>query len=364
MRPVAGSQPQRRRKSAASFAASITLENVERRFGGLVAVNRISLDIEPAEIVCLVGPSGCGKTTLLRLICGLEPLDHGRILVDGKEMAGPSAWVAPERRSIGMMFQDFALFPHLKVIENVAFGLKGLGREQAMREALTALDRMGLADYAQDYPHVLSGGQQQRVALARAIVPRPRILLMDEPFSGLDPRLRASLRDETLAVLRETRSTCVIVTHEAEEAMRLGDRVVVMRGGHAVQFGSPAEIYQHPSDLFVAEMFSEVNAVPCEVSSQVATSVFGQVRTRSQVPDGPAIMCLRPHMLHLAADGAGVSARVLETRFLGDDALLRLGVTGLEEPVLMRIDASSMPAREAMIRIGIEPALVHVFACA
>ncbi len=334
---------------------------MERRFGDLVAVNRVSLDIEPAEIICLVGPSGCGKTTLLRLICGLEPLDHGRVLVDGKEIAGPSVWVAPERRSIGMMFQDFALFPHLKVIENVAFGLKGLGREQAMREALAALDRMGLADYAQDYPHVLSGGQQQRVALARAIVPRPRIMLMDEPFSGLDPRLRASLREETLSVLKETRSTCVIVTHEAEEAMRLGDRLVVMRSGHAVQVGSPAQIYETPADLFVAEMFSEVNAVPCEVSSSVATSVFGKVRTAPHVPDGPAMMCMRPHMFRFASDGAGARARVLDTRFLGDDALVRLGVAGLEEPVLVRVGAAFTPVREAIVHIAMAPDVVHVF---
>ncbi len=213
-------------------------------------------------MVCLLGPSGCGKTTLLRVAAGIEKPTAGRVLINDSEVAGPDRFVPPEKRNVGLMFQDFALFPHLSILDNVAFGLKSLPREDARREALAALARVGLERYAGDYPHILSGGEQQRVALARAIVPRPAVMLMDEPFSGLDVQLRERLQEETLRLLRETRATCLIVTHAPAEAIRLGDRIAVMRAGRLVQAGKAEELYRNPADLFVARLFSEINEIP------------------------------------------------------------------------------------------------------
>ena len=252
-------------RAAATIAARLTFERLERRYGAMSALAGFSLDIAPAEVVCLLGPSGCGKTTLLRVAAGIEKPTGGRVLINGSEVAGPERFVPPEKRNVGLMFQDFALFPHLSILDNVAFGLKSLPREDARREALAALARVGLERYAGDYPHILSGGEQQRVALARAIVPRPAVMLMDEPFSGLDVQLRERLQEETLQLLRETRATCLIVTHAPAEAIRLGDRVAVMRRGRLVQAGKAEELYRNPADLFVARLFSEINEIPLRV---------------------------------------------------------------------------------------------------
>ena len=251
-------------RAAATIAARLTFEQVERRYQGSMALAGLSLDIAPAEVVCLLGPSGCGKTTLLRIAAGIERPTGGRVLINDQEVAGPARFVAPEKRNVGLMFQDFALFPHLTILDNVAFGLKSLPREDARREALATLARVGLERYAADYPHILSGGEQQRVALARAIVPRPAVMLMDEPFSGLDVQLRERLQEETLALLRETRATCLIVTHAPSEAIRMGDRIAVMRAGRLVQAGKAEALYRNPADLFVARLFSEINEIPMQ----------------------------------------------------------------------------------------------------
>ncbi|HSR80319.1 MAG TPA: ABC transporter ATP-binding protein [Hyphomicrobiaceae bacterium] len=224
-------------RAGATIAARLTFQEVERRYAAVVALAGVSLDVAPGEVVCLLGPSGCGKTTLLRIAAGIERPTGGRVLINGQEASGPTRFVLPEKRNVGLMFQDFALFPHLSLLDNVAFGLKFLPREEARAEALAALARVGLERSAGCYPHILSGGEQQRVALARAIVPRPAVMLMDEPFSGLDMELRERLQEETLALLRETRATCLIVTHAPAEAIRLGDRVAVMRAGRLVQAG-------------------------------------------------------------------------------------------------------------------------------
>ena len=194
-------------------------------------------------MLCLLGPSGSGKTTLLRIAAGIEPQTAGRVLLNDREIAGPSVFLPPEKRSIGLVFQDFALFPHLTILDNVRFGLTALSREEARREAHIALSRVGLEHHAQSFPHVLSGGEQQRVALARALAPRPAVLLMDEPFSGLDSRLKDCVRAETLAILRESRATAIVVTHDAEEAMRIGDRIALLKSGRLVQAGRAEELY-------------------------------------------------------------------------------------------------------------------------
>jgi iron(III) transport system ATP-binding protein len=349
-----------KRRATASFPASVQIEHAWRRFGDLVAVRDVSLDIAPGEIICLLGPSGCGKTTLLRIVCGLEAPDSGRVLIDGREMSGPGTFVQPEARGVGLMFQDFALFPHMSILENVAFGLQAMERKTALAEARVALERMGLAAYAEAYPHMLSGGQQQRVALARAVVPRPRVMMMDEPFSGLDPRLRASMREETLAILRETRTTCIIVTHEAEEAMLLGDRIAIMRGGEIVQVGTTQEIFDQPSELFVAEMMSEINVVPCKVSGGAARCALGTFPTAASVA-GDSLMCFRPRVIQISETEDAAPAQVMGTRSLGDETIVELAVEGVDTPLLMRLSGAFEAAPGTWIGIAVPPDKVHVF---
>jgi iron(III) transport system ATP-binding protein len=214
-----------------SFAATLAFDAVDVMLGGRVVLEQFSLTLRPGEIVCLLGESGSGKSTALRVAAGIQPVSAGSVSINGEIVSAPGLTVPPDRRGIGLMFQDFALFPHLSVLQNVLFGLKKLGKADALGQAQAALRRVGLADRGQDYPHMLSGGQQQRLALARSVAPRPGVLLLDEPFSSLDARLRETVRGETLAVLRETHVTSLIVTHDPEEAMVLGDRVALLRQG-------------------------------------------------------------------------------------------------------------------------------------
>jgi iron(III) transport system ATP-binding protein len=350
-----------RGKAAVTFAARLTFKEVSRRFGDTLALDRVSLDIEPGEILCLLGPSGCGKSTLLRIAAGVERLTSGRVLLDGQEVAGPERFVPPEKRGVGLMFQDFALFPHLSILDNVAFGLKSLTRSEAKAEALTSLERVGLGHYASEYPHILSGGEQQRVALARAIAPRPGVLLMDEPFSGLDPRLREKMREETLAILHETHATCIVVTHDAEEAMRMGDRVALMRRGSVVQTGKALDLYRAPKDILAARTFSDLNELPARVEQGSAATPLGRFFAGG-LPDGTeAIVCVRQRGVRLLNLGQGVPARVLDTRFLGDVALVELAVQGLDAPILARVKESDVPPQGAEIGVGVDPGAVLVF---
>ncbi|MBC8013383.1 MAG: ABC transporter ATP-binding protein [Methyloceanibacter sp.] len=350
-----------RGKAAVTFAARLTFEDVSRRYGEVLALDRVSLDIEPSEILCLLGPSGCGKSTLLRVAAGVERPSSGRVLIDGQEVAGPHGFVPPEKRGIGLMFQDFALFPHLTIRDNVAFGLKSLTRSEAKAEAHAALERVGLSHYAGEYPHILSGGEQQRVALARAIAPRPSVLLMDEPFSGLDPRLREKMREETLAILHETRATSIVVTHDAEEAMRMGDRVALMRKGQVVQTGKTLDLYRAPKDIFAARTFSDLNEITARVEQGSAATPLGRFAANGLADGVEAIVCVRQRSVRLLTAGQGVPGRVLDARFLGDIALVEIAVQGLDAPILARVRESDVPPQGAEIGVGIDTGAVLVF---
>jgi len=350
-----------RGKAAVTFAARLAFEDVSRRYGDTLALDRVSLDIEPSEILCLLGRSGCGKSTLLRVAAGVERPSSGRILLDGQEVAGPGRFVPPEKRGVGLMFQDFALFPHLTILDNVAFGLNSLTRSEAKAEAHAALERVGLSHYAGEYPHILSGGEQQRVALARAIAPRPSVLLMDEPFSGLDPQLREKMREETLAILHETRATSIVVTHDAEEAMRMGDRVALMRKGRVVQTGKALDLYRAPKDIFAARTFSDLNELTAFVEQGSAATPLGRFAA-NEVPDGAeAIVCVRQRGVRLLDLGQGVPGRVLDARFLGDVALVEIAVQGLDAPIFARVKESDVPPQGAEIGVGIDIGAVLVF---
>jgi iron(III) transport system ATP-binding protein len=349
-------------RAGVTFAARVTFEDVSRHFGGTLALDHIDLDVPPGEILCLVGPSGCGKTTLLRIAAGVERPSGGRVLLDGQEVAGPERFVPPEKRGVGLMFQDFALFPHLTIRDNVAFGLRSLTRGQARAEALAALDRVGLKHYASEYPHILSGGEQQRVALARAIAPRPAVLLMDEPFSGLDPRLREKMREETLAILHETSATCIVVTHDAEEAMRMGDRVALMRRGRIVQTGNALDLYRSPKDIFAARSFSDLNEIPARIEGGSANTALGRFAAGGMADGSDAIVCVRQRGVRLEPAGEGTPGRVLDARFLGDVALVEIAVQGLDAPLLARMKEADAPKAGAEIGVGIDAGAVLVFA--
>jgi iron(III) transport system ATP-binding protein len=350
-----------RGRAGAAFAASLSFEGVERRYGDVMALRGVSLDIAPGEIVCLLGPSGCGKTTLLRIASGVEKPSAGRVLISGHEVAGPNRFVPPEERHVGLMFQDFALFPHLSIRANVAFGLKSLPRAEADREAMAMLARVGLDRFADQYPHVLSGGEQQRVALARALAPRPAVVLMDEPFSGLDVHLRERLQEQTLALLRETRATSMIVTHQPEEAMRLGDRIAVMRRGRIIQVGRARDLHRDPENLSVARLFSEINEVPWVIEGGALRTPVGTFVVPEFGEGERAILCLRQRAIRFGRPGEGQAARVLTVRYLGDAAIVEVAVDGFEAPLKMRVRESEVPGPGTEVTVVVDPERVLVF---
>lgn len=350
-----------RRTAGVTFAARLSFEDIRHGYHGRETLRGVSLTAEPGEVLCLLGPSGSGKTTLLRIAAGIEAQLSGRLLLNDREVAGPSMFVPPEQRGIGLMFQDFALFPHISVVENVRFGLTAMPAREGISEAMAALERVGLAHCAQKYPHALSGGEQQRVALARALAPRPGVLLMDEPFSGLDSRLKDTVRADTLAILRETRATAVVVTHDAEEAMRMADRIALLRDGKLVQVGSSDDLYRRPRDLFTAAFFSEIN----EFSGIVRN---GHVATPLGVAEAPGIAEGREVSIAVRLSGVGVSAdsgvipaRILSRRFLGVVELLELAIPGSERPVRSRMRADILPPGLRDATIAVNPHDILVF---
>jgi iron(III) transport system ATP-binding protein len=346
----------------ATIAAKLSYDHITHRYGDVVAVRDFSLVIEPGQIVCLLGRSGCGKTTLLRLAAGVEEPAEGRVLINDREVSGGAGFLPPERRNVGLMFQDFALFPHLTNLANVMFGLKALPKAEAEREAMRALDRVGLGALAQAYPHMLSGGEQQRVALARAVAPRPSVLLMDEPFSGLDRRLREEVREGTLNVLRESRVTCIIVTHDPEEALRMGDRIVLMNRGRLVQAGTPAEIYTRPKDLFVARFFCDLNEVEGTVRGGFAQTALGRFAAPGLPEGSAAVVAIRPQALRIRPGGTGARCRIQHRQFLGHVDLVEMAVEGLDSPLQGRLLRDAIPQINDDLRVEFDPAEVLVFA--
>ena len=321
----------------AARSPALELRNVSRRFGTTVALDDVSLTIGSGEIICLVGRSGCGKSTLLRMIAGVDTIDAGRILLSGDEVSGPSAFVEPEDRKIGFVFQDYALFPHLTVEQNILFGLKGRPKETVADRVAEILDHIGIEHLRTRYPHMLSGGEQQRAALARALAPRPHILLMDEPFSNLDRGLRDRVRDETLSLLKNLGTTVVMVTHDPEEALSAGDRVVLMRAGRIVQTGSGYDLHDRPVNPYAAEFFCAFNKVPGVYRQGHVETAIGRFAHRLDLDeDSPATLYIRPQGISLSREPADLCGRVHSRVFLGDVEQLAVKVEGLEQPLLVR----------------------------
>ena len=311
----------------------LDVQHLTRAFGGRPVVDDVSLTVAAGQVTCLLGPSGCGKSTTLRMIAGVEHPDAGAVLIDGRAVSEGRFFTPPEARSVGLMFQDFALFPHLSVEGNIAFGLRG-ARDAKLSRVSELLEKVNLSGFAQKLPHQLSGGEQQRVALARALAPRPRIMLMDEPFSGLDNRLRDGIRDTTLDVLKEEGAAVLLVTHEPDEAMRMADEIALMRGGRIIQRGAPYNIYNAPVDRAAAAFFGDINVIRGVSRGALTDTPFGQFLTPGHA-DGTAVdIVIRPQHLKIDFDRAGrgpnptpqdgtpARGRVVRSRFMGRDSLV------------------------------------------
>ncbi len=346
------------------MTGGLHLADIHHRFGDRQVISGLSLDVDDGEIVCLLGPSGCGKTTTLRLAAGLEDLQSGSISVGAQLVAGKGIFVPPETRHIGLVPQDYALFPHLTVQGNVMFGLNSMNRQEREERATTLLRQVGLAHLAGAYPHTLSGGEQQRVALARALAPEPRVMLMDEPFSGLDVTTRGAVRRTTRKILRARGVPTLIVTHDPDEALELADRIAVMRDGVIVQAGPPADIYLEPADSYVMELFGAPNRFSATVAEGKLDTPFGLVPAGS-FDDGTTVNILfRADAVKLAEEGAGggaVSAKVSSVRLRGavERAELVLEKTG-ERLVMDRLHGSGLKKGEA-VRLRVDLTAFHLF---
>ena len=339
--------------------SSLVLDRVTRRFGATPALDELSLTIEPGEIVCLLGPSGCGKSTTLRIAAGLEILEAGRVLIRDQEVARPGWQLPPEARNVGLVFQDYALFPHLTVAENVAFGLSHEKAGEKGRRVITILARLGMAARGGDYPHTLSGGEQQRVALARAMAPGPGLMLMDEPFSDLDTRLRDRTRADVLAVLRDAGVATLLVTHDPDEAMRMADRIALMRAGRLVQLAPPSDLYRHPVNRFAASFLSDINELDGVIEAGSATTMLGRVAAPEYPEGAPVDVLVRPEGI-VVNSGTGCSALVVAARSLGAYSLIEARLDGGEN-IRFRLPISEPPAEGSRVDLRLDPSKAFVF---
>ena len=335
------------------------MEDVTHHFGQKLALNGFSLTICAGEVVCLVGPSGCGKSTTLHIAAGLEKLQEGAVSIDGITVAGRGHFLPPEARNLGMVFQDYALFPHLNVLDNVTFGIRAKGAAERRRRAEIILDKVEMTRYAAKFPHELSGGEQQRVALARALAPRPAMMLMDEPFSGLDTQLRDSVRSDTLNILAETSTPMLLVTHDPDEAMGMSDRVAVMRDGYLVQVAPPAEIFRAPADLFTARVFGKVNAFSGMAAGGFVDTPLGRLTSTSPDLIGPVTVGVRNEAVFLS--DTGISATVIGTRVLGHYSAVELALNN-EIALTAHIPGTVLATRGKQVKVDFDRAQAFVFA--
>jgi ABC-type Fe3+/spermidine/putrescine transport system ATPase subunit len=342
----------------------LVLEDVTHRYGREVAVDQVSLAIEEGELVTLLGPSGCGKTTLLRIVAGFVRPSEGRVLLEGRDVTRTAAY----RRPVNMVFQRSTLFPHLDVFENVAFGLRiaGVPRGEVAGRVTEALALVRLHGFDRRRAHELSGGQLQRVALARALVNRPKVLLLDEPLSALDLKIRLEMEAELRRVHRETGATFVYVTHDQREALALSDRLVVLNDGRVEQIGTPDEIYRTPASPFAARFVGDANVIPVEVvgaDGSSATVALGELRLATRRPDGvgtgPAWLVVRPEVVRLAQnEAAGVGGIVRDLAFRGTGFSYRVDVPGLPDPIKAEMSAETAPPVDvgSDVRVTWDPA--------
>jgi putative spermidine/putrescine transport system ATP-binding protein len=360
------------RQTGRTGGTSVSLQDLSRSFGTTRALDGLSLEIAPGELVALLGPSGCGKTTALRIVAGFESADTGAVLVDGKDISSVSA----ARRDMGMVFQSYSLFPNMNALDNVAFGLRmrKQGSAQRRKRAGELLDTVGLGPQAQQYPHQLSGGQQQRVALARALAIEPRVLLLDEPLSALDAKVRLQLREQIRTLQQRLGITTLFVTHDQEEALSMADRVGVMRQGRLEQIATPDVLYHDPATVFVAEFVGVMNRIPAELQAsanpRTVAALDSTVPVKEQEPpenqsesadgDGPVDVLVRPEGLtmQVVENGNGI---VTHRTFLGSVTRVRVMLSG---DVAVQIDKASSeaaalaPGTSVQVALPLDPVLI------
>jgi iron(III) transport system ATP-binding protein len=337
----------------------LDIRGLAKSFTGHTVLDHIDLHVAAGSTTAVVGSSGCGKTTLLRLVAGFEAPDAGTVTIAGRQVASPERSVPAHRRSVGYVAQDGALFPHLTVGQNIAYGLPGGARSREVRDRVAELlETVSLdASYASRRPHQLSGGQQQRVALARALARKPVLMLLDEPFSALDTGLRASTRKAVARLLAGAGVTTLLVTHDQEEALSVADQIAVMRDGRFTQVGAPQDVYRQPSDRFTAEFLGDCIALPCRIAAGVAECALGVVPVQASVGDGPATLALRPEQLVATvvsdteeSDSIGT---VIAIEFLGHDVLLTIDPGADIAPIVIRQHSFNPPPIDAKVHIEV-----------
>ena len=352
----------------------LTVEGLTRRFDDREVVSEVSLSIMPGAVTCLLGQSGCGKSTTLRMIAGVDRQNSGRVLIDGDVVSDGRYHMPPERRPVGLLFQDFALFPHLTAAENVAFGLT-CGRRERLRRVEELFSKVNLGGYEKSYPHELSGGEQQRVALARALAPRPGIMLLDEPFSSLDGRSRDGIREETISMLKEENTSVLLVTHDPVEAMQIGEEIAVMRSGRIVQFGEPIQLYLKPVDRDIAALFSDINMVHSVVSNGSADTVFGEFAAPGIIDGTEVEIVVRPQHVRIdfdrngngpiptQIDGVAARGTVHRARFLGTASLVEFKLERDHSIVKAIVPSVFLPREGAPLWLSIRRTRCHLFPC-
>jgi len=348
------------------MTAALVFDAIEQRFGALRALRQVSFQIGAGDILCLVGPSGCGKTTTLRIAAGLERPHSGQVWLGGRLVSGGEVFVAPEARNVGLLFQDYALFPHLTVERNVSFGLRGLPAAEQRRRSREWLERVGLWQRRRAYPHMLSGGEQQRIALARALAPRPAVLLLDEPFSNLDTRLRLQVREDVLRVIKDQAvgTAALLVTHDPEEALYMGDRIALLDSGGIVQQGSASELYCRPRNPLVATFFGEVNRLPGRVQAGQVPTPLGPLPA-PQLADGVAVeVLLRTEGIrleHHCGSGRAPNAVIHSVRWLGQLSRIELQTLPDAQPLTVHMLGPTPHHAGERVRLTIDPELAFVF---
>ncbi len=347
------------------MTAALEIAGLSHAFGRTRVLDDVSCTVEPREIVCLLGPSGCGKTTLLRLAAGLERVQTGAIKLHGQTVGEPGWHVPPESRRIGLMFQDYALFPHLTIAENVAFGISGLPAGRRRPRVHEVLFQVNMQAYADSYPHTLSGGQQQRVALARVLAPKPEVVLLDEPFSGLDETLRNQVREETLRVLRQAGTAVLMVTHHPEEAMFMSDRMMVMGpGGIIHQAGAPAKVYANPANRFVATFFGRTNLMSGVVRNGVVDTPLGSVAAGGRGEGCAVDVVFRSNGVNLSTtDDQACPVEIVSARPVGQDTRVQFRLAGDEAGAtyLCRVPGIFTTDGSAQVTARLDPAGAFVF---
>jgi iron(III) transport system ATP-binding protein len=346
---------------------ALELQDVEHVYGAQVVLRQISFQIQPGQILCLLGPSGCGKTTALRIAAGLEQPKAGRVLLAGRLMTGDGGFVPPEQRGVGLLFQDYALFPHLNVADNVGFGLTHLRSGERRTQTEAWLRRVDLWERRQAYPHMLSGGEQQRIALARALAPRPAVLLLDEPFSNLDSQLRQQVRAEVLRVLREIGATALLVTHDPEEALIMGDQIALMDQGRILQIGAALDLYFAPNHPRVAAFFGEVNWLSGLAQQEQVMTPFGALPAPGLADDTVVNLLIRPEGLKLERASAAAEPPhtiVTAVQLLGATSLIQFqfdAASGYDGLLQARMAGASRLKPGDAVRVTLDPDLAFVF---